>query len=219
MRDAESRTRFLGWRAENVKLFAFTVSAVMAGIAGALYVPQVGIINPGEFEPANSIEVVIWTAVGGRGTIVGPIIGAVLVNTGKSWFTGALPEFWLFALGGLFVAVTLFLPKGIVGLWDQWRNSRSERAAQAAARSTAPDAAGRRSCGPRRSRTAGRLRTGRRTAAGGVRRHEPQTTPSSISTASRSPSTASAPSTICPSSSTRARCAPSSAPTAPARRR
>ena len=123
MRDAESRTRFLGWRAENVKLFAFTVSAVMAGIAGALYVPQVGIINPGEFEPGNSIEVVIWTAVGGRGTIVGPIIGAVLVNTGKSWFTGALPEFWLFALGGLFVAVTLFLPKGIVGLWDQMAQS------------------------------------------------------------------------------------------------
>ena len=92
VRDAESRTRFLGWRAENVKLFAFTVSAVMAGIAGALYVPQVGIINPGEFEPANSIEVVIWTAVGGRGTIVGPIVGAVLVNAGKSWFTGALPE-------------------------------------------------------------------------------------------------------------------------------
>ncbi len=83
MRDAESRTRFLGWRAENVKLFAFTVSAVMAGIAGALYVPQVGIINPGEFEPGNSIEVVIWTAVGGRATIVGPIVGAVLVNAGK----------------------------------------------------------------------------------------------------------------------------------------
>ena len=118
VRDAESRTRFLGWRAENVKLFAFTVSAVMAGIAGALYVPQVGIINPGEFEPSNSIEVVVWAAVGGRGTIVGPIIGALLVNAGKSWFTGALPEFWLFALGGLFVAVTLFLPKGIVGMWD-----------------------------------------------------------------------------------------------------
>ncbi|MET0600138.1 MAG: urea ABC transporter permease subunit UrtC [Mesorhizobium sp.] len=118
VRDAESRTRFLGWRAENVKLFAFTVSAVMAGIAGALYVPQVGIINPGEFEPGNSIEVVIWTAVGGRGTIVGPILGALLVNAGKSWFTGALPELWLFALGGLFVLVTLFLPRGVVGLWD-----------------------------------------------------------------------------------------------------
>ncbi|MCV3238423.1 urea ABC transporter permease subunit UrtC [Mesorhizobium sp. ZC-5] len=129
VRDAESRTRFLGWRAENVKLFAFTISAVMAGIAGALYVPQVGIINPGEFDPANSIEVVIWTAVGGRGTIVGPIIGAILVNTGKSWFTGAMPEFWLFALGGLFVAVTLFLPKGIVGMWDQWRSDAKARRA------------------------------------------------------------------------------------------
>jgi urea transport system permease protein len=136
VRDAESRTRFLGWRAENVKLFAFTVSAVMAGIAGALYVPQVGIINPGEFDPANSIEVVVWTAVGGRGTIVGPIIGALLVNAGKSWFTGALPELWLFALGGLFVAVTLFLPKGILGLWDQWRGGgggKAERAASVAA--------------------------------------------------------------------------------------
>lgn len=122
VRDAESRTRFLGWRPENVKLFAFTVSAVMAGIAGALYVPQVGIINPGEFAPANSIEVVVWTAVGGRGTIVGPIIGALLVNSAKSWFTGALPDLWLFALGGLFVFVTLFMPKGILGLWDQWQN-------------------------------------------------------------------------------------------------
>ncbi|MCB1463535.1 MAG: urea ABC transporter permease subunit UrtC, partial [Nitratireductor sp.] len=115
VRDAESRTRFLGYRPEMVKLFAFTLSAVMAGIAGALYVPQVGIINPGEFAPANSIEVVVWTAVGGRGTIIGPIVGALVVNAGKSWFTGALPELWLFALGGLFVAVTLFLPKGIVG--------------------------------------------------------------------------------------------------------
>ncbi|RWC07918.1 MAG: urea ABC transporter permease subunit UrtC, partial [Mesorhizobium sp.] len=134
VRDAESRTRFLGWRAENVKLFAFTVSAIMAGIAGALYVPQVGIINPGEFDPANSIEVVIWTAVGGRGTIVGPIIGALLVNAGKSWFTGVLPEFWLFALGGLFVAVTLLLPKGIVGMWDGWRGkAKALRAASFAA--------------------------------------------------------------------------------------
>ncbi len=134
VRDAESRTRFLGWRAENVKLFAFTVSAVMAGIAGALYVPQVGIINPGEFDPANSIEVVVWTAVGGRGTIVGPIVGALLVNAGKSWFTGVLPEFWLFALGGLFVAVTLLLPKGIIGMWDSWRgNAKAMRAASVAA--------------------------------------------------------------------------------------
>jgi urea transport system permease protein len=115
VRDAESRSRFFGYRVENVKLFVFVVSAMMAGIAGALYVPQVGIINPGEFAPANSIEVVIWTAIGGRGTLIGPIIGAVLVNAGKSVFTAAFPEYWLFALGGLFVAVTLFLPKGIVG--------------------------------------------------------------------------------------------------------
>ncbi|WP_193177336.1 urea ABC transporter permease subunit UrtC [Oricola nitratireducens] len=116
VRDAESRTRFIGYRVEHIKLFAFVVSAMMAGIAGALYVPQVGIINPGEFAPANSIEVVIWTAVGGRGTLVGPIIGAIAVNGGKSYFTAAFPEFWLFALGALFVATTLFLPKGIVGL-------------------------------------------------------------------------------------------------------
>ncbi|MCB5205184.1 urea ABC transporter permease subunit UrtC [Neorhizobium sp. T786] len=115
VRDAESRVRFLGFRVENIKLFTFVVSAMMAGIAGALFVPQVGIINPGEFAPANSIEVVVWTAVGGRGTLIGPIIGAILVNAGKSYFTGAFPEFWLYALGGLFIAVTLFLPKGIVG--------------------------------------------------------------------------------------------------------
>jgi urea transport system permease protein len=118
VRDAESRTRFLGWRAEHVKLFAFTVSAMMAGLAGALYVPQVGIINPGEFAPVNSIEVVVWAAVGGRGTLLGPVIGALIVNAGKSFFTAAAPEFWLFVLGGLFVFVTLFLPRGIVGTFD-----------------------------------------------------------------------------------------------------
>ena len=100
IRDAESRTRFLGYRVENHKLFTFVVSAMMAGVAGALYVPQIGIINPSEFSPANSIEVVIWTAVGGRGTLIGPIIGAILVNGGKTFFTGAFPDFWLFALGG-----------------------------------------------------------------------------------------------------------------------
>ena len=140
VRDAESRTRFIGWRPENVKLFAFTSSAMMAGIAGALYVPQVGIINPGEFAPANSIEIVIWTAVGGRATIVGPIIGALIVNWGKSWFTGAFPEFWLFALGGLFVLVTLFLPKGIVGtLIDGWSAMRARRASVAAEKGVDPD--------------------------------------------------------------------------------
>jgi urea transport system permease protein len=126
VRDAEGRARFLGYRVERYKLLAFTVSAMLAGLAGALYVPQVGIINPSEFSPANSIEAVVWVAVGGRGTLYGAVVGALLVNFGKSWFTGALPEYWLFALGGLFVAVTLFLPRGIVGLLPARR--RLERA-------------------------------------------------------------------------------------------
>jgi urea transport system permease protein len=121
VRDAESRTRFLGYRVERYKLFVWTLSAVMAGVAGALYVPQVGIINPSEFDPSASIEAVIWVAVGGRGTLIGALIGAVVVNFGKTWFTGALPEVWLFALGGLFVGVTLFLPRGIVGLFGRLR--------------------------------------------------------------------------------------------------
>jgi urea transport system permease protein len=121
IRDAESRTRFLGYKVEHYKLFVFVVSACLAGVAGALYVPQVGIINPGEFSPANSIEIVIAVAVGGRGTLIGAVIGAILVNYAKTWFTGALPELWLFALGGLFIAVTLFLPRGILGLAiDGW---------------------------------------------------------------------------------------------------
>jgi urea transport system permease protein len=125
IRDAESRTRFLGYRVENYKLAVFTVSAMMAGVAGALYVPQVGIINPGEFSPAQSIEAVIWVAVGGRGTLVGAALGAILVNFGKTFFTGALPEYWLFALGLLFVLVTLFLPKGILGLLDRVKRKRA----------------------------------------------------------------------------------------------
>ncbi len=124
IRDAESRTRFIGYRVATYKTFVFTVSAMLAGLAGALYVPQVGIINPSEFSPANSIEAVIWVAVGGRGTLVGAVVGAVTVNWGKTWFTGVLPSFWLFALGGLFVLVTLFLPKGIVGTWSEWRAKR-----------------------------------------------------------------------------------------------
>jgi urea transport system permease protein len=121
IRDAESRTRFIGYRVENYKLAVFTLSAVLAGIAGALYVPQVGIINPSEFAPTNSIEAVIWVAIGGRGTLVGAALGAVLVNWGKTYFTGALPEYWLFALGLLFILVTLFLPQGIVGVISRRR--------------------------------------------------------------------------------------------------
>jgi len=115
VRDAESRTRFLGYRVESYKLLVFTLSAMLAGVAGALYVPQVGIINPGEFAPANSIEIVIWVAVGGRGTLAGAALGALVVNAAKTWLTGAMPDAWLFALGGLFAFVTLFLPKGILG--------------------------------------------------------------------------------------------------------
>jgi len=121
VRDAESRLRFLGHDVTGAKLFAFTVSAMIAGLAGALYVPQVGIINPSEFSPANSIEIAIWTAVGGRGTLFGPILGALTVNGAKSFFTGVAPEIWLFFLGGLFVVVTLFLPRGLVGVWGLLR--------------------------------------------------------------------------------------------------
>jgi len=116
IRDAESRTRFLGYPVESFKLWLFVFSGVVAGLAGALYVPQVGIINPSEFAPINSIEAVIWVAVGGRGTLYGAIAGAVLVNYAKTYLTGAFPEVWLFALGALFVLVTLFLPRGIIGL-------------------------------------------------------------------------------------------------------
>ncbi|OJX78316.1 urea ABC transporter permease subunit UrtC [Magnetospirillum sp. 64-120] len=127
VRDAESRVRFLGYSVTSVKLFAFTVSAVLAGIAGALYVPQVGIINPSEFSPANSIEIAIWVAVGGRGTLLGPLLGAFAVNGAKTWLTGAAPELWLFALGALFIIVTLALPKGLVGLWSTLRAKAKEK--------------------------------------------------------------------------------------------
>jgi urea transport system permease protein len=115
IRDAESRTRFLGYRVEGYKLFVFTLSAMLAGVAGALYVPQVGIINPGEFSPANSIEIVIWVAVGGRGLLVGAVVGAIIVNAAKTLLTGWVPEIWLFALGAIFIFVTLFLPRGVLG--------------------------------------------------------------------------------------------------------
>jgi urea transport system permease protein len=121
LRDAESRVRFLGYAVDRAKLFTFCVSAVLAGIAGALYVPQVGIINPSEFSPGNSIEIAIWVAVGGRGTLLGAIIGAVVVNFAKTWLTGSMPEAWLFVLGGMFVLVTLAIPKGILGFAGQLR--------------------------------------------------------------------------------------------------
>jgi urea transport system permease protein len=171
IRDAESRTRFLGYRVESYKVFVFTLSAAMAGVAGALYVPQVGIINPSEFSPANSIEAVIWVAVGGRGTLTGAVLGAVVVNYGKTFFTSGtvislawlfdlLPQsvldtavgsylkahlsviplapYWLFLLGGLFIAVTLLLPRGIVGTFSHWAARHRERkAANAAAADSA----------------------------------------------------------------------------------
>ena len=125
IRDAETRVRFIGYRVEKIKLAVFTLSAVLAGVAGALYVPQVGIINPNEFSPLNSIEAVVWVAVGGRATLFGAVAGALLVNYGKSYLTAAMPEAWLFALGALFVLVTLYLPQGIVGLFDKKKGNRN----------------------------------------------------------------------------------------------
>jgi len=128
VRDAETRVRFLGYDVTSVKLFAFVLSAVLAGIAGALYVPQIGIINPSEFSPGNSIEIAIWVAVGGRGTLVGPILGALAVNAAKTYLSAAFPETWLYCLGGLFILVTLLLPKGVIGVVDQLRLSRHQAA-------------------------------------------------------------------------------------------
>ena len=133
IRDAESRTRFMGYRVEYFKLAIFTVAAMLAGVAGALYVPQVGIINPGEFNPINSIEIVIWVAVGGRASLYGAIVGAILVNYAKTVFTGIFPDGWLYALGLIFVLVTLFLPKGSVGSNGMIRAKQAERKARAAA--------------------------------------------------------------------------------------
>jgi urea transport system permease protein len=141
VRDAESRTRFLGYRVESYKLFVFTLSACMAGVAGALYVPQVGIINPSEFAPGNSIEAVIWVAVGGRGTLVGAALGAIVVNYAKTFFTsGVLAPYWLFMLGALFILVTLLLPKGIVGTFNQfWEPFKAKRFAADAASAARED--------------------------------------------------------------------------------
>lgn len=127
IRDSENRARFLGYKVEHFKLFVFVVSAMLAGIAGALYVPQVGIINPGEFAPLLSIEMIIWVAVGGRGTLFGAVIGAILVNYAKTYFTGAFAEIWLFLLGGLFVLTTLYLPRGIIGLWKETSEKISKK--------------------------------------------------------------------------------------------
>jgi urea transport system permease protein len=129
VRDAESRVMFLGYDPRQYKLFAWTLSAVLCGLAGALYVPQVGIINPSELQPSNSIEMAIWAAVGGRGTLLGAALGAFVVNGAKSWFTVALPELWLYVLGALFILVTLFLPDGLVGAAQRLLEKRAKLAA------------------------------------------------------------------------------------------
>ena len=122
VRDAENRLMFCGYDPRGFKLFVWTLSAVLCGLAGALYVPQVGIINPGEMSPANSIEAAIWVALGGRGTLIGPLLGAAIVNGAKSWFTVAFPEYWMFFLGLMFILVTLFLPRGVIGLLRRRRD-------------------------------------------------------------------------------------------------
>jgi urea transport system permease protein len=137
IRDSETRLMFSGYNPLWYKLFIWTLSAVLCGVAGALYVPQVGIINPSEMSPANSIEIAIWVAVGGRGTLLGPVFGAAIVNASKSYFTQAYPEYWLFFLGLLFILVTLFLPKGVAGLPAMLRR----RAARSSAREVDPAAA------------------------------------------------------------------------------
>ncbi|WP_242521500.1 urea ABC transporter permease subunit UrtC [Motiliproteus sp. SC1-56] len=141
IRDSEDRVRFIGYRVEKIKLAVFTLSAVLAGLAGALYVPQVGIINPNEFAPLNSIEAVVWVAIGGRGTLFGAVVGALLVNYGKSYFTAAMPEAWLFALGAIFVLATLFLPRGIAGLFSR-RQAGDESGSSALSPPPAPSSDG-----------------------------------------------------------------------------
>jgi urea transport system permease protein len=126
IRDAESRVMFSGYSPLGYKLSIWVISAVMCGVAGALYVPQVGIINPSEMSPSTSIEIAIWAAVGGRATLVGPILGAFLVNGAKSWLTVVAPEYWLYFLGTLFICVTLFLPDGIVGLYKKFTKKNPE---------------------------------------------------------------------------------------------
>ncbi len=125
VRDAETRVMFSGYNPIGYKLTIWTISAMMCGVAGALYVPQVGIINPSEMSPANSIEIAIWAAVGGRATLIGPIVGAFIVNGAKSWLTVAYPEFWLYFLGALFIGVTLYLPDGVVGLVKKLKGGKA----------------------------------------------------------------------------------------------
>jgi urea transport system permease protein len=139
IRDAESRAMFLGYNPLGYKLFVWTLSALLCAVAGALYVPQVGIINPSEMSPANSIEIAIWVAVGGRGTLIGAVVGATVVNLAKSFFTVAFPEYWLFFLGAMFIFVTLFLPEGLVGLWRRLRG-RGAQPAQELRRAGEPPA-------------------------------------------------------------------------------
>jgi urea ABC transporter permease protein UrtC len=127
VRDSETRVLFSGYAAANYKLFVFVLCSIIAGVAGALYVPQVGIINPSEMQPEKSLEIIVWVAVGGRGTLLGPVIGAVAINALKSWATRAYPDLWLIILGGLFILVVLFMPKGIVGIPAQIRSMFSRR--------------------------------------------------------------------------------------------
>jgi urea transport system permease protein len=133
IRDAESRVMFCGYDPKSYKLFVWTLSAMICGLAGALYVPQVGIINPSELQPSNSIEMAIWTAVGGRGTLGGAALGAFIVNGGKSFFTGAMPELWLYVLGAMFILVTLFLPQGVVGAFKLIKKTPTAKAGSGAA--------------------------------------------------------------------------------------
>jgi urea transport system permease protein len=127
IRDAELKARFCGYESTHYKLFVWTFSAVLCALAGALYVPQVGIINPSEMQPSNSIEMAIWVAVGGRGSLAGAVLGAWLINGGKSWLTAAFPSVWLYVLGALFIVVTLFLPKGLAGAWSKVKLMRKRR--------------------------------------------------------------------------------------------
>lgn len=137
VRDAESKIRFCGYDSVRYKVFIWTLSAVLCALAGALYVPQVGIINPSEMQPSNSIELAIWAAVGGRGTLVGPLLGALVLNGAKSWLTSAFPSAWLYVLGGIFVLVTLYLPQGLMGLPALLRRSRRR-----VSRTSVPDGGG-----------------------------------------------------------------------------